>query len=341
MKLIDTLKKLCLLNGTSGREDNVRNYLVDIIKNIPSCEYYVDALGNLIVEKHGKNRAKNKVLLDAHMDEVGFIITDITDSGFLKFDCVGGIDNSVLLSKRVTVNGLNGVIGSKPVHLLEKEEKNKYVDVKNLYIDIGVSSKEQAQSFVNIGDEAYFESEFFEFGDGFIKSKAIDDRLGCAILLRLLMSESEYDFVCSFSVQEEVGARGAAVICNRVKPDCAIVVETTTACDLENIEHHKQVCSLGAGAVISYMDRGTVYDSKLFKKAFEIAKENSIEVQTKTLVAGGNNSSSIQQSFTGVRVCAVSVPCRYLHSPACVVNKKDIDSTEKIVKKLLEYMCDD
>ena len=341
MILIDTIKELCLLNGVSGREEKVREYLINKIDKINGCKYYIDNLGNLIVEKKGKNRAKNKVMLDAHMDEVGFIVTDITDDGFLKFDCVGGVDKSVLPSKRVKINEVFGVIGVKPVHLLDKDEKNKYNEIDKLYIDIGASSKDESIQFVSIGDEVYFESDYYEFGDGFIKGKALDDRFGCALLLEILREENDFDFVCTFSVQEEVGARGASVLSAQIRPDYAIVVETTTACDLENVEHNKQVCRLGDGPVVSYMDRGTIYDRQLYKTAFDVAEKNSIPIQTKTLIAGGNNSSSIQQSFTGVKTCAVSIPCRYLHSPSCVISSKDIEPTKNIVKKLLETLCYD
>ncbi|MBQ7581159.1 MAG: M42 family peptidase [Clostridia bacterium] len=339
--MIDVLKELCLLNGISGREDAVREYIISKIKSFDDCKYYVDNLGNLIVEKKGKKRAKNKVMLDAHMDEVGFMITDIDPDGFLKFSCVGGIDPSVLPAQRVNVNGKVGAIGVKPVHLLEKSEKNKYDEIEKMYIDIGASSKEEAAKYVSPGDGCFFESDFVEFGDALVKSKALDDRLGCAILLDLLGTESEYDFVCTFSVQEEVGARGASVLCAQVEPDYAIVVETTTACDIDGVSHDKQVCRLSDGPVVSFMDRGAIYDREIYKTAFSIAKENGIPVQTKTLVAGGNNSSSILTSHKGVRTCAVSVPCRYLHSPACVINKNDIKPTVELIKLLVKKLCDD
>lgn len=339
--MIKTVKELCLLNGVSGREDEVRDYIIDKVKGFKDCDYCVDNLGSVIVSKRGKKTGRQKIMLDAHMDEVGFMITDITDAGFLKFDCVGGIDNSVLPAKRVKVNETLGVIGVKPVHLLEKDEKSKYDAIDMMYIDIGAVSKDDAQKYVNVGDTACFESEFIEMKNAFIKSKAIDDRLGCAILLKLLEEESEFDFVCTFSVQEEVGARGAAVLCNQVKPDCAIVVETTTACDIESVEQSKQVCHLSKGPVVSFMDRGTIYDRKLYDMAFDVAKENNIPVQTKSLVAGGNNSSSIQTSCSGVKVCAVSVPCRYLHSPACVIDYNDVLPTIELLRAMINRLCDD
>ncbi|MBQ7654352.1 MAG: M42 family peptidase, partial [Clostridia bacterium] len=248
---------------------------------------------------------------------------------------------SVLPAKRVKVNDLHGVIGVKPVHLLKKDEKNKYDSIDKMYIDIGVSSKQEAEKFVSRGDEIVFESDFVLFGDGLIKSKALDDRVGCAILLYLLKNFSEYDYYCTFSVQEEVGTRGAAVLCGQVNPDYAIVVETTTACDIDSVENHKQVCKLCNGPVVSFMDRGAIYDRDIYKKAFEIAEQNDIPIQTKTMIAGGNNSSAIQTSFGGVKTCAVSLPCRYLHSPACVINSNDIDPTIKLLELLIENLCND
>ena len=339
--MIDVIKELCLLNGVSGREEKVREYLINKINTFENCKYSIDPLGNIIVEKRGKNRSKKVVMCDAHMDEVGFMITDITQEGFLKFACVGGIDKSVLPSKRVSVNGVSGVIGVKPVHLLDKDEKRKYDEIENMYIDIGAESAEDAGQYVSRGDDAYFDSEFIEMQNGLIKSKALDDRLGCAILLKLLEEESKFDFVCTFSVQEEVGARGASVLCSQVKPDYALVVETTTACDLDSVEKDKKVCFLSKGPVVSFMDNGAIYDRELYKTAFDIAEENGITIQTKTLVAGGNNSSAIQTSLNGVKTCAVSVACRYLHSPSCVIDTSDIDPTVKLLKAMINKLSND
>ena len=339
--MFDMIKELCLLNGISGREDDVRNYITDKVKTFANCKYYVDALGNVIVEKEGKLPSKNRIMLDAHMDEVGFIVTDITDDGFIKFDCVGGIDNSILPAKRVRIGDTFGVIGVKPVHLLSKDESKKVIDIENLYIDIGSSCKAKTLDKVSIGESIYFESEYYEFGDGFIKSKALDDRFGCAMLLKLLEDDTDEGFVCTFSTQEEIGTRGAAVLCTQVKPDRAIVIETTTACDLDGVSHDKQVCNLGDGPVVSFMDRGTVYERDMFNKAFEIAKKNGIKCQTKRLIAGGNNSSAIHKSYVGVKTVAVSLACRYLHSPSCVIKKTDVDEIYRLLKLMIKEYSND
>ncbi|HZJ77938.1 MAG TPA: M42 family metallopeptidase [Clostridia bacterium] len=332
--MINELKILSELNSTSGREKNVRNYIISQIKDI--ADYSIDALGNLLVFKKGKSRPKNKVMLASHMDEVGLIITYITDDGFLKFTTVGGVDTKVILGRcvRIGENNINGVIGVKPVHLLKKDEKSVIPEKDNLYIDIGAKSKDEASELVQMGDTAYFNSDFVEFGEGCIKAKALDDRVGCAIMLEIIKSELLYDTYFAFTVQEEVGLIGAKTAAFNIAPDYAIVVETTTAADINGVKGHKRVCSLADGAVISFMDRATVYDKELYDLAFEIADKKSIAVQPKTVVAGGNDAGSIHCSGKGVKTLTVSLPCRYLHSPSCVINKKDIDSVLKIVSEL-------
>lgn len=323
------LKELCLLNGTSGRENAVRDF---IISKIPKdCKYTVDRLGNIICEKKGKKRAKNKVMLSAHMDEVGFIITYICDDGMLRFNNVGGIDERVVFGRSITLqSGARGVIGSKAFHQLEGDEKDTLPKIADMYIDIGAKNKKDAEKYVNLGDAAYFDSEYIEFGDGFVKAKALDDRAGCMILLELLKSKVEYDLTVAFVVQEEIGTRGAGVAAFNIKPDYAIVLESTTASDIPNTPENKKVCKLGEGAVVSYMDRGTVYDMELYKKAFEVAKANGIKCQTKTVVAGGNDAAAIHKSGAGVRTMAISVPTRYIHSPSSVAKLEDIESVKAL-----------
>lgn len=329
------LKDLCLINGTSGREKAVRDY---IVSKIPAdCEYEIDRLGNIICHKKGRNRAKNKVMLSAHMDEVGFIITYICDDGMLKFHNVGGIDERVIFGRSVTLeSGARGVIGSKAVHQLEDDGRDTLPKIQDMYIDIGARDRKEAEMFVNLGDAAYFDSEYVEFGDGFVKVKAIDDRAGCMILLNMLNSELEYDAEICFVVQEEVGTRGSGVAAFNVAPDYAIVLESTTASDISGVSGNRQVCHLGSGAVVSYMDRGTVYDAELYARAFELAQENGVKIQTKTVVAGGNDAAAIHRSGAGVRTVAVSVPTRYIHSASSVAKLEDIESVEKLARILHE-----
>ncbi len=328
------IKELCLLNGISGDEGEVRDFIISQIKDF--CEYSVDALGNLIAYKKGKKTSSKRLMLCAHMDEVGFIVTSIKSDGSIKFAPVGGIDSAVCLGRGVLVgkDKLQGVIGGKAVHNLSDDEKKKFPDISSLYIDIGASSKEEAEKFVALGDSICFKSEFVSFGSGMLKGKAIDDRAGCAMLIELIKEEWEYDTFFVFTVQEEIGTRGAKTASNIVKPDFAIVLEATTASDIPGAEDEKRVCELGKGAVVSFMDRSTIYDKELYKLAFEIGREKNIPVQTKTMVAGGNDSGAIHVSGSGVRTVAISIPCRYLHSPSCVVKESDVLACKELARNL-------
>lgn len=336
--MLETIKELSLLDGVSGRENAVREYIINKVKPYADS-IETDPLGNLIVLKKGKNTAKNKVMLDAHMDEVGMMITYINSDGTLDFDCVGGIDKRVMLGKPVTVgeNRVSGVIGVKAVHMVSADEKLKMPST--MYIDIGADSKEDAEKVVCVGDYACFNSEFVEYGDGFIKGKALDDRAGCAMLIEMIKSDLLYDMYFCFSAGEEVGFGIASTAFYRVQPDYAIVVETTTAADLADVPESKRVCTLGNGGVVSFMDRRTIYPKDLYDKAFEVAQKNGIKIQTKKAVAGGNNAGVIHKTAGGVKTLAVSLPCRYLHSPSCVLKKEDITEGVKLITALAEELA--
>ncbi len=336
--MLETLKTLCSLDGTSGREENVRDYIISRIDG--KCEYNVDPMGNIIAFKKGKETPKNKLMFSAHMDEVGFIVTYITSDGFLKFDCVGGIDSKVVVGRQVRFsqneNEIYGVIGLKPVHLSSGSESTKAPSVESLYVDIGAASKEEAEKYVTVGDSFYFVSKPTEFGENKFRSKAIDDRFGCAVMIKMIESDLPYDAAFTFVVQEEVGLRGAGAAAFTVDPDYAFVLETTTASDVAGVSGADCVCRLGDGAVVSFMDRATIYDREMFKKAFELAKEKNIPCQTKTLVAGGNDAGAIHRSRGGIKTLAVSLPCRYIHSASCVADIRDMEACEKIVYALYE-----
>lgn len=334
------LKDLCLLNGTSGDEVRVRDYIINEIKDY--CTYEVDNLGSVIAYKKGKKKPNKTVCINAHMDEVGFIITGITSDGYLRFAPVGGIDTKVCLDRAVTVgeNRINGVIADKAYHLLEEGEKDKAPSFDKLLIDIGAKSETEAQSVVSLGDFAYFESDYTELGNGYIKAKALDDRIGCMLMIELIKSELDYDTVFCFNVQEEVGLRGSKCTSFAVGADISIVLEATTAGDLDGVSGADRVCVLGNGGVVSFMDNRTIYDRELYKLAMNTASENNIPVQTKTAVAGGNDAGSIQTSGKGAKVMALSLPCRYIHSPSSVVKKSDIDNTRKLLKEILKKIYD-
>ncbi len=337
----EILKDLCLLNGTSGDEDFVREYICGYLDGLNGCEYKADPLGNLIVYKKGKKRSENKVMVSAHMDEVGMIVTSVKQDGTLTVSPVGGIDARVAAGRGVTVGEkrINGVIGSKAVHNMSSEEKKTAPKFSDLYVDIGAADKDEALKHIYIGDRVCFDSEYIEFGDGLIKSKAIDDRFGCALLLSLAGKELEYDCILTFTVQEEVGLRGAKTAAYTVNPDFAIVIEATTAADIPLCSDEKRCSALDRGAVVSYMDKASIYDKEMYNISMEIAKVHNIKWQTKSIVAGGNDAGAIHISRGGIRTLAISAPCRYLHSPCCVVKYNDLTEIRKLTELMIEKVC--
>lgn len=335
--LRDTLATLSELHGVSGAEDEVRNYIIKEIK--PYCdELNVNSTGSVIAFKKGRNTPENKLMICAHMDEVGMIVTDVNDNGLLKFAAVGGIDARVLCGTPVLVGEgkLPGVIGAKPVHLLEGDEKSKAVEINDLYIDIGALNKEEAMQNVLPGDYAVFDTAFGSFGDGLLKGKAIDDRAGCAILMEIIKRDLNCDLYFVFSSLEEVGLRGAKCAAFSVAPDMAIVVESTTAADIPGVDECSKVCQVGEGAVVSFMDRRTIYDRGMLKMCQRIANDRGIQWQFKKGVTGGNDAGSIHNSRGGVRTAAISLPCRYLHSPCGVIAESDLNAVCELVYALAE-----
>lgn len=338
--MLEMIKELSSVNGISGREDKVREY---IISRLPeSAQYSVDNMGNLLVFVKGKKAAKNKVMLAAHMDEVGMIVTYITPEGFIKFTNVGGVDSAVQLGRRVKAGEkeLTGVVGVTPIHLRRGDDEQKLPKADELYIDVGAESDKDLEGLVAPGDKIVFDSDTVEFGT-MLKGKALDDRAGCAVLLDMIINGTEYDTWFAFTVQEEVGCRGAGCAAFAVEPDYAIVVETTTAADISGVSGEKQVCKLGSGAVVPFMDAGTVYSPELYKLANKLADEKGFKIQTKTVVAGGNDARSIKTNRGGVKTITVSFATRYLHSPSCVIHKDDIKEISAAVRTLAEEFAND
>lgn len=339
--MFETIKELCRIDGVSGREQAVSSEIIRRAEPLADL-VETDNLGNVIAFKKGAAVPKNRLMLAAHMDEVGMIITSIDEDGLLHFDTVGGVNSKVIAGRRVKIgeNGVAGVVGVKPVHLLEAEEKGTAVPVNELTIDIGADSREQACEVVSLGDAAYFWGDYLEFGDGFLTAKALDDRAGCAILLEIMKEDLPFDTYFVFTVQEEIGARGAKAAAYTVNPDIAIVVETTASGDVSGVEGEKRVARVGGGAVVTYMDHGTIYDRELYQRAFALAAEEGIPCQTKTMIAGGNDSGEISVSRGGVRTVAVSVPCRYLHSPANMAKKSDVEAVYRLSRALTHTLGD-
>lgn len=335
----EELKTLCTLSGISGRESAVRDYLQEQLAACPAVEAMtVDPLGNLLVLVKGKKRANCTVLFSAHMDEVGMMVTDVTADGYLAVTAVGGVDEAVVYGHPVRVNGHPGVIGGKAIHQCSGDEKTKLPGLDKLLVDIGAADKDEALSMAQPGDAVLFDSEWTELGDDLCKAKALDDRAGCLLLLDLIRRQPATDIMVSFVTQEEIGLRGATVAGNTIQPDIAVVVETTTAADLAGVSSTRQVCQVGEGPVVSFMDRRTLYDDELYHRIRQMGEEAGIPTQTKTMVAGGNDAGALQQAGKGARVAAISLPCRYLHSPACVLSWQDMEHTAALLALLAEKL---
>lgn len=331
--IIDIISRLSEIPGVSGDEGKVRETITGLIKD--HVEWHkADALGNLTAFKKGSSAPKNRLLYSAHMDEVGFIITMIEDSGLLRFSNVGGIDSRVVVGKALEVGPgrLPGIVGTKPVHLQKDGEKEEALPLDKLYIDIGAKDREEAEKHVSPGDRAVFTGGLTRFGGGMLMGKALDDRAGCALLIAMIRSELPRDCYFSFTVQEETGCTGAVTAGYAIEPDIAVAVETTTASDIAGVTPENEVCRLGAGPVISFMDKGTVYDHGLFTLALETAKANGIPAQVKNGVYGGNESRSLQTAKSGARTLAVSLPCRYIHSPANMLCEADLEPALDLLK---------
>lgn len=330
--MLELLKQLCELDAVSGDEGAVRRFIISQIDGF--CDWRIDNLGNIIALKKGKNKSAKKLMLDAHMDEVGLIITSVTEDGFLKFKTVGGIDTAALMFRRVKIGCINGVISGKPIHLISEDERKKLPQADSLFIDIGASSKEQVLEHISLGDRAVLCGDYEENGE-YIVSKAIDDRVGCAVLIKLIKELDEYDFHASFSVQEEVGLRGAKVSAFAIDPESAIVIEATTAADISGVSEENRVCKLGKGAAVSFMDNATVYDRDYYNAALN----SGVSCQIKCAVAGGNNSGTVHLSREGVRTLALSLPCRYIHSSSSVASKADCEALFELAKYMITGIC--
>ncbi len=331
------LKELCELDGVSGQEGAVRGFIKDKIKDYADS-ITIDSIGNIIALKKGRSSDK-KIMLSSHTDEIGFIISAITEKGFLEFKTVGGIDTRVMISKRVRVgkDKLSGVIGMKAIHLQKKSEREAVPEVSSLYIDIGAKDKAEAKKYVSLGDYAVFDTDFEELGDC-VKAKAIDDRAGCAILLELIKEKPWYDTYFCFTSQEEVGLRGAKIAAAKVKPDIALVIEATTASDVSEVSQKDYVTRLGKGAAVSFADRSTIVNEAFYKKLLAVAEEENIPVQTKQALAGGNDAGAIHLAVGGIRTASLSVPTRYIHSPCSVADRQDIDAVYKLAKAFLKQI---
>ena len=338
--MIELMKELCALPGPSGCEDAVRAFVLKRVKPFAD-EIRTDAIGNVMVFRKGRKALDRPVAVCAHMDEVGVIIKKITEDGMLKFGFVGGVDPRVVIGRPVRFGDVPGVIGIKAVHLTTAAERRTMPKTKNLYIDIGATSRAAAEKLVSLGDYGVFDSAVVEFGDGLIKAKAIDDRVGCAALLKLIEDEPPIDTWFCFTVQEEPGLRGAASMAFALDPGFAMVLEGTTAADLAEVKGADAVCRVRGGVVLPFMDGATIYDAALFELLRDACIKRGIPWQTKTRVAGGTDAGRIHRSRAGVRVCAAAAPVRYIHSPSSVAAKADCEAVLAAARAFLEELGGD
>jgi putative aminopeptidase FrvX len=320
----DILKQLTEATGVSGDEKEVRTLIRDLVSDHVD-EWRVDSMGNLIAVRKGDGSIPMRVMVDAHMDEVGLMVTGVDRDGTLKFAAVGGFDDRALLGKvvRVGPKKLNGVIGTRPIHLLKRAAINQVVKRESMRIDIGAADKDEAARKVKPGQTAAFATKYEEIGECAI-GKAFDDRAGCAVIIDLLQRPRyAFDLVASFTVQEEVGLRGARVASFAEQPDAAFVLECTPAYDLPNEEDVSPNVALGSGPSVYVMDRGTIQDPRLVAHIMATAAAEKIPYQIRQPGGGGTNTGAIQRASNGVPAATIATPARYLHTPISMINLDD------------------
>lgn len=341
-----TLEALSNAFGPSGCEAKVRRVVIDAIADKVD-ELQVDHLGNVIARQKGTQYPTFKVMVSAHMDEVGFMITHADDNGLLHFTKVGGIDDRVLPAKvvRIGPSEIRGVISVKPVHLTDRAERDKVISHESMTIDIGVSSKAEAERLVNRGDYAVFDVSYEDLGapgSPLAKGKAFDDRAGCAVLVALIeRGPYPFDFWPVFTTMEEVGLRGAQVAAYEVLPDAAFVLEGTICDDGPREQDTSPTTVVGKGPAISPMDRSVIADRRLVRLLIETAEADGIPYQLKQPGKGGTDAGAIHLAQTGVPSVPVSVPSRYIHSPVCMLSMKDLDNTVRLMTATLQRMTPD
>lgn len=331
-----SLSDLSLLRGVSGNEAAVRTYISEQIRSYVD-EMWVDPMGNLIARK-GTGLSGTHVMLAAHMDEVGLLITHIEDDGMLRFDNVGGIDARVLPSVFVQIgpDAVPGVIGAKPIHVKKPDERNRPVERDDLFIDIGAREKAEAEKLVQPGDYATFWTDYEELGDRRAKGKAFDDRVGCHILIELLKGEVTSPLTAAFTVQEEIGLRGAQVAAQAIQPDMAVVLEGTTCADIPLSIPHGESTRLGHGPAITIADRSTVVHPRMVQLLIEAGERAGVPYQLKRTTFGGTDAGAIHRAGPGIPTGIVSVPCRYIHTPAAMLHLDDVEHAKGLMRAFLD-----
>ena len=333
------LKTLSEMSGVPSREEPVREFIESQLDGLVD-EVRTDALGNLIAVKKAASEDAKNVMLVAHMDEIGFIVTHIDDNGFLRFHTLGGFDPKTLTAQRVIVHGkkdLLGAMGSKPIHVMTQEERNKNPKLTDYFIDLGMEPDE-VKEIISIGDPITRERELVEMGEC-VNCKSIDNRVSVFILIEALrqLKEVPFDVYGVFTVQEEVGIRGANVAAHNINPDFGIGLDTTIAFDLPGAQPHEKITSLGKGAAIKVMDASAIADYRMVDFLKKTAEANSISWQPEILTAGGTDTAGIQRmGKQGAIAGAISIPTRHLHQVIEMASKKDIAACTELLKASLE-----
>ena len=330
METLKLLRRVSETIGITGHEEGIREVVKELWQPFTD-EFRTDALGNLIALQKGSGQAPRPgLMVAAHMDEIGFIVTHIDDKGFVRFTTLGGFDPKTLTAQRVIIHGRKdviGVMGTKPIHVMTPEERNKMPKIKDYYIDLGMSKKE-VEKIVQIGDPITRERELIEMGDC-VNCKSIDNRVSVFILIETLrtMKKSAYDVYGVFTVQEEVGIRGANVAAHGIDPDFGFGLDTTIAFDLPGAQPHEKVTSLGDGAAIKILDASAICDYRMIDYMKKTADKKKIKWQPELLTAGGTDTAGIQRmGKRGAISGAVSIPTRHLHQVIEMANKKDIEA---------------
>lgn len=335
-----TLRSLSEAMGVSGAEGEVRQLIVDLISP-HADDLHTDVLGNTIALKRGTARGSRlKVMVAAHMDEVGLMVVGHEKDGMLRVAAVGGLDPRILPGKRVLVGPRKrpGVIGVKPIHLLKGDGANKATEIKDLRVDIGLDSKKAVSAKVKLGDRIGFATDWIDMGPT-VRGKAFDDRVGCAVLVHLLQGERfPFDLYAAFTVQEEVGLRGAQTAAHQIAPDAGFAFEGTICDDLPKEEDISSTTILGKGPALSVMDRSVICDRRLNRLLANTASELGIPYQFKQPGIGGTDAGAINRTLTGVPVAILSVPCRYIHGPVAILNKQDYRNARKLARAALERL---
>ena len=339
------LGELSKARGVSGNESAVRELIQGAVQDhVDECR--VDTIGNLICLKRTRSEGERwprSVMLSAHMDEIGFIVTGINSDGTLRFAQVGGLDDRILLSKQVLVgeDAVPGVIGYRPIHLISPADRQRVADMSKAAIDVGATSRASAEKLVNVGDYVTFLTSYEELTqDGLrvVKGKSFDDRAGCAVLIEALKGDYAFDLYGVFTVQEEVGLRGASVAAYAVAPDVAISLEGTICADLPTEKDISPVTEMGKGPAITLMDRSFVADRRLVDLLVGAAEAEGIPYQFKRASAGGTDSGAIHLAREGVPSVTVAVPCRYIHAPVSLLSLSDLEAMTKLIVAALHRL---